>query len=337
MAVADIVVKQESIEAVDLESKILALCQENAKGITDVVIQQSMPNVPAQQRVMAINRLLSTGRLELLKSGSTLLYRYKDAETVSLVKLSIVIYVVKVSVCSCCYFRKVKGFDLEEKLVYQIIEEAANKGIWIRDIRYKSNLQLAQVNKILKTLESKKLIKAIKSVAASKKKVYMLFNLEPDQSITGGSWYSNQEFESEFVDVLNQQCFKFLQQKAAEQKKSSNDPLVHKNASYGSSEEISNYITNLGISKVQLSVTDIETILDTLVFDGKLEMTTVNDKSSGKLGDYVEKKMYRAVKPIISSTGFVRVPCGVCPVIDKCNEKSAISPRTCIYMKEWLK
>jgi hypothetical protein len=38
-------------------------------------------------------------------------------------------------------------------------------GIWIRDIRYKSNLQLTQVNKILKTLESKKLIKAIKSVA----------------------------------------------------------------------------------------------------------------------------------------------------------------------------
>lgn len=63
-----------------------------------------------------------------------------------------------------------------------------------------------------------------------------------------------------------------------------------------------------------MSVTDIETILDTLVFDGKLEMTTVNDKSSGKLGDYVEKKMYRAVKPILSSTGFVRVPCGVCPV-----------------------
>ena len=40
----------------------------------------------------------------------------------------------------------------------------------------------------------------------------MLFNLEPDQSVTGGSWYSDQDFESEFVDVLNQQCFKFLQQ-----------------------------------------------------------------------------------------------------------------------------
>jgi DNA-directed RNA polymerase III subunit RPC6 len=31
--------------------------------------------------------------------------------------------------------------------------------------------------------------------------------------VTGGSWYSDQDFESEFVDVLNQQCFKFLQQK----------------------------------------------------------------------------------------------------------------------------
>ncbi len=26
------------------------------------------------------------------------------------------------------FFRKVKGFELEEKLVYQIIEEAGNKG-----------------------------------------------------------------------------------------------------------------------------------------------------------------------------------------------------------------
>lgn len=317
MAVADIVIKQEAIEAVDLESKILTLCKENAKGITDAIIQQNMPSIPAQQRVMAINRLLSTGRLELLKSGSMLLYRYKDGETVS----------------------KVKGFELEEKLVYQIIEEAGNKGIWIRDIRYKCNLQLTQVNKILKTLESKKLIKAIKSVAASKKKVYMLFNLEPDQSVTGGSWYSDQDFESEFVDVLTQQCFKFLQQKALEAKKLSPDPLAHKNASYGSSQDILKFITDLGISKVQLSIKDIETILDTLIFDGKLEMTVVADTSSSSTSrgeSCRHKKLYRAVKPILSSTGLVRVPCGVCPVVDRCEEGSAISPSTCIYMKEWL-
>ena len=40
-------------------------------------------------------------------------------------------------------------------------------GIWTRDMRFKSNLPLTEVNKILKNLESKKLIKAVKSVAVS--------------------------------------------------------------------------------------------------------------------------------------------------------------------------
>lgn len=43
----------------------------------------------------------------------------------------------------------------------------------------------------------------------------MLYNLQPDRSVTGGAWYSDQDFESEFVEVLNQQCFKFLQSKVS--------------------------------------------------------------------------------------------------------------------------
>ena len=41
----------------------------------------------------------------------------------------------------------------------------------------------------------------------------MLYNFEPDASVTGGAWYSDQDFEAEFVDILNQQCYKFLHQK----------------------------------------------------------------------------------------------------------------------------
>lgn len=48
---------------------------------------------------------------------------------------------------------------------------------------------------------------------ASKKKLYMLYDIEPDTSVTGGTWYSNQDFEVEFVDVLNQQCFRFLDER----------------------------------------------------------------------------------------------------------------------------
>ena len=41
-------------------------------------------------------------------------------------------------------------------------------GIWVRDIKFKSNLVQTQVQKILKTLESKKLVKPVKSVQVSK-------------------------------------------------------------------------------------------------------------------------------------------------------------------------
>ena len=78
----------------------------------------------------------------------------------------------------------------------------------------KSNLPQQQIVKTLKTLESKKLIKSVKSVQQGlKKKVYMLADLAPDESVTGGAWYSDQDFESEFVEVLNQQCLKYLQHK----------------------------------------------------------------------------------------------------------------------------
>lgn len=60
-----------------------------------------------------------------------------------------------------------KGADNEEKVVYNLIEEAGNKGIWIRDIRVRSNLANTQLIKVLKSLESKKLIKAVKCVNVS--------------------------------------------------------------------------------------------------------------------------------------------------------------------------
>lgn len=81
-----------------------------------------------------------------------------------------------------------------------------------------------------------------------------------------------------------------------------------RNASYLSSKEIWQYITDLKISKVPLTVEDIEMILDTLVYDGKVEKTIVSESGSGQV------KTYRAVQKLLYSAGFVRIPCGVCPV-----------------------
>ena len=308
---AESLTRQDSVDLVDLETKIVQLCRKNPKGIEDATIQHELPGIPPRQRVTAINRLLSTGQIELLKHGSTLLYKFKDSQAAS----------------------KTKGFESEEKLIYQIIEDAKCTGIWIRDIRYKCNLQMTQVNKILKGLESKKLIKAVNSVAAGKKKVYMLYNLEPDSSVTGGAWYSDQDFESEFVDVLSQQCCKFLLHKRDQAQDRGLDAVSLEGASFASSNEVLTYISQLGISKVALSTKDIETILNTLVYDGQVEMNVVLENTASGIQ---QKKMFKAVKALLPVTGLMKVPCGVCPVAKDCHDNGKISPNTCIYVNDWL-
>lgn len=210
--------------------------------------------------------------------------------------------------------------------MYRIIEEAGNKGIWIRDIRHKSNLMMTKLNKVLKNLETKKLIKLVKSVSAIKKKVYMLYNLEPDNSVTGGAWYQDQDFEAEFVDVLNQQCYRYLEQRRDEAKAISGGPLLCRNKSYVTAKEVHKFISELGISKVQLSISDLETILYTLVLDGKAERTITSDSFY----------LYRAVECLLAPPGLVKITCGVCPMVNRCAEIGAYNPKDCNYLTEWL-
>nr|XP_026692415.1 DNA-directed RNA polymerase III subunit RPC6-like [Ciona intestinalis] len=305
----DVEVKQEATIPLTLETEILALCNDNPKGISDKSLESAVAGYDVKQRVTAINRLLTMGKLELLKGSSGLIYRIKTPSAVG----------------------SISGVDNQEKLVYQIIESAGNKGIWTREIRYKCNLMLTEVNKILKNLESKKIIKAVKSVAAAKRKVYMLYNLQPDRSVTGGAWYSDQDFESEFVEVLNQQCFKFLQQKCENaEKETTLSPTATNASSFASSEEVLEFISKLGISKVTLSPEDIETILNTLIYDGKVQQTVV------PVANGESKKLFKALKPLIETTDFARTPCSLCPVFNECQPGGEISPENCLYMDEWM-
>lgn len=127
----------------NVEEKVVGLMKKFSKGITDHDIQLEIPELVPEERVKLINKLLSQGRLDLYNQGGKLLYKFKELKSTE----------------------NVKGADNEEKIVYSIIEAAGNKGIWIRDIRFQSNLLPTQLNKILKALENKKLIKAVKSVS----------------------------------------------------------------------------------------------------------------------------------------------------------------------------
>ena len=86
--------------------------------------------------------------------------------------------------------------------------------------------------------------------------------------------------------------------------------------------------------QVKLSVEDIEMILETLIYDGNVEKSVIacaeSTSTSGQMN------IYRSVEPLVPVSPVMYTPCGICPVFDRRRPGGAISPQTCIYMKEWL-
>ncbi len=163
--------------------------------------------------------------------------------------------------------------------------------------------------------------------------------MEPDRSVTGGAWYSDQDFESEFVDILNQQCHRFLHSRLEQARRdggaeAAGGPIALRNKSMATAKDVLGFISALGISKVQLKPDDIETILDTLVFDGKAEKTV--QASASNEGGGGEVKFFRAVEPLLPPTGLMRTPCGGCPVMRDCGAVGAVNPTKCVYLKDWM-
>lgn len=289
--------------------EIYNLCKNAGnKGVQQNVLSQAMPNVEPKILVEAINVLLQKGSIELAKKGNTMVYRAKSSSS-------------DVN----------RGTGDEEQVVYLIVQASGNKGIWLRDIRIRSNLSTTELNKVIKSMESKKIIKAVKSVSASKKKLYMLYELQPDSSVTGGAWYSaEQSFETEFVEILSQQCHKFLleRRKLADEGKES--ILKRRKASLATSLEVLQFIEKSKISRVQLSQADIEMILEKLVYDGLAERRIVTHSNEGDV------KSYRSTNQFVTSTGLMKMPCGVCPVSSDCHDHGDITPVKCIYFSEWF-
>lgn len=152
---------------------------------------------------------------------------------------------------------KYARLDVQAKLVLQCIEKAGNKGIWTKDVRLQTNIQQQALNKIFKQLETRELIKPIKSITAKSKKLYMLFDLEPAKEITGGVWYSGLEFDHEFIAELRTfilHCTKRLNQGKGVTIK-----------------EILGKMKEAKVSRVELSIGEVQQLVQTLIYDYSIE------------------------------------------------------------------
>eukprot|EP00299_Pterocystis_sp_00344_P016460 c8263_g2_i1.p1 GENE.c8263_g2_i1~~c8263_g2_i1.p1 ORF type:complete len:196 (-),score=44.99 c8263_g2_i1:152-739(-) len=180
-----------SVFVMELERKILDAAKASTQGIDEGSFGRLFPDINPQEIVACLNALLVKGRITTFRDGKTLYFR-EVAEDEAV---------------------KFKGLGPDELTIYQLIEHSQNIGIWSKDLKTKSGLQTTHVSKILATLESRKLIKRVPSISGKNKKVYMLYNVEPSRDVTGGAWYSDQEFDSEFINVLYSHVLHYVTEK----------------------------------------------------------------------------------------------------------------------------
>lgn len=159
---SDSEVKSEPMDtdSIDFEAEILGLCGRYPHGVRDTIVRDSFPNISAKQRMEVINRLIRLKKIDLLSSKNepgVVIYRLSTNN--------------KASTSS-----GIGTMDQMERTVYQIIEESGNLGIGLRDLRIKTHLTAILLNKTLRSLQTKELIKGVTSVRENRRKVMKQFS-----------------------------------------------------------------------------------------------------------------------------------------------------------------
>lgn len=241
---------------------------------------------------------------------------------------------------------KIKGMSQDEALIYFHIEESGRDGIWTKVLHGRTNLHHNVISRCLKSLEAQRYIKQVKSVKNPTRKIYMLASIEPSVEMSGGPWFTDSEIDTEFIDNLLNVIWRYTV--------SLSFPSAFKNISgkpqetfpasyrgYPTVSKIHNFVADSGITNVELSVVDIRSLCEVLVYDGRLERVdhgyaykaTWQSVVAGGGGPELESDNEEEG---LSLDAFSETPCGRCPVIEFCGNNSRVNPAECIYLDEWL-
>mmetsp|Transcript_7062 Transcript_7062/g.23398 ORF Transcript_7062/g.23398 Transcript_7062/m.23398 type:complete len:287 (+) Transcript_7062:1175-2035(+) len=278
------------------EELLLDVLGRHVEGCSNATLEAEIPgtSMPVDVRVASLNALLAKRRVNLFKDGDELVYKLVTNEEAA----------------------RFKNLSAEEALVFQLIQQSADMGIWTKDLKQRSNLQQPQITSCLRQLEKRKLVKAVKSVTNKNRKLYMLFDVEPSREVTGGAWYTEHEFDSEFIDGLRQACLQYITD----------------HSETGATLDLLCKVC-ANVSNVALKQDEVLQIVNTLVYDGTVDVSEQEDEEAMCTGTLVYKPA--ALAPPDYSY-FTNVPCGVCPVFNDCSDDGLITPRTCTYFDQHL-
>jgi len=236
----------------ELESRLhQAALSSSKKEITAKQAESIIPDPTARQD--ALNFLLAVGLLKgLTNSSGQLSFRAVSKEEIV----------------------ATKGLSGEENLVLSHIKGSGNEGIWTKHLKAKTSLHQTVIDRCLKTLTQKRLIKRVPSVQHITRKIYMLEGIEPSISLTGGPWYTDNELDSEFIQHLTQACYKLICDISFPKRRGGSEEVLYpiSNApQYPTADVIRHSLRKARLTETELSVEHVEMLLNVLILDGKIE------------------------------------------------------------------
>ncbi|KAK0468096.1 RNA polymerase Rpc34 subunit-domain-containing protein [Desarmillaria tabescens] len=269
----------------EIETKIhqAALSSDNHE-LTPKQIEEIVPDTKARQK--AINFLLAVGLFKPLSDGK------KKITFRAVAKAEL---------------NATKDLSGEENLVLGHIKASQNEGIWTKHLKAKTNLHQTIIDRCLKTLTQKKLIKRVQSVQYATRKIYMLEGIEPSIALTGGPWYTDNELDTEFIETLIKACFKLIRDMSYPKRGSKYEGALYpisNSPQYPTAQHVRNTLRQARLTETDLTVEHVEMLLNVLVLDGEIEKipafgiaswntNSVNEDDSGDETDNKKKTKKR--------------------------------------------
>ncbi|KAI6011129.1 RNA polymerase Rpc34 subunit-domain-containing protein [Pisolithus marmoratus] len=211
----------------------------------------------AAARTAAINFLLGTGMFKVMASAGGVTAFRAVAKNEMEIK---------------------KDMTPEESMVLSHIQASGNEGIWTKHLKAKTELHQTVIDRCLKSLVQKQLVKSIKAVRHPTRKIYMLAHLEPSVELTGGPWYTDNELDAEFIKLLSSACLHYIRDRSFPKQNSKHLAqnqirlyAVGAAPSYPSAQQIQHFLSKSKITETELGVEHVEMLLRVLELDGEIE------------------------------------------------------------------
>ena len=261
-----------------MEDLITTLLSQNGK-INDSHLNtliSSSRTLDLESKLEAINSLLSKGKITVVEEGGEAFFQLlSDTQTAQM-----------------------KNLEGPSILILQLVRESGEKGSSNQEIKQKTQIPIAQINKVLTGLEKKGLVFSQKSVNQNKK-LWFIEGAKPNSQVTGGFLFADSEFDKNLMNEVCAQVKILLSDKACTVK----DVLEYMKSNFNKN----------------MNEDNAKEVLGSMIALGEIE------EKAGK---------FRAVKDFLVDP--LVLPCFACKLRFECRPNGIINPADCEYLNSWL-